>query len=161
LLRRSGHAMDGSLAPPRKLEPAHVARGGVRAGEPAPAPATPIEVLAIGASTGGPNALADLVSAFPADLPVPVLIAQHMPPLFTRIFADRLNAQSPLRVREGAAGERLQRGDVWIAPGDFHMAVIRDVVGAVLQVHQGPPENSCRPAVDVLFRSVASVFGAG
>jgi two-component system chemotaxis response regulator CheB len=119
----------------------------------------PVELLAIGASTGGPNALAAIIAELPGDLPVPVVIAQHMPPLFTKLFAERLHAQSSLRVREGAMGERLRPGEVWVAPGNFHMAVMRDADGLVLYVHQGLPENSCRPAVDVLFRSVADACG--
>ena len=119
-----------------------------------------VEVLAIGASTGGPNALADILAALPADFPVPIVIAQHMPPMFTKLFADRLDAQCTLRVREAATGERLVRGDVWIAPGDYHMVVRRDGEALELFVHQGLPENSCRPSVDVLFRSVAEAFGA-
>jgi two-component system chemotaxis response regulator CheB len=84
-----------------------------------------------------------------------------MPPLFTRLLAERLDSLSPLKVREGGAGSRLEPGQVWIAPGDYHMTVSRDGIGAVLGLNQEPPENSCRPAVDVLFRSVARSFGAG
>ena len=118
-----------------------------------------IEILAIGVSTGGPNALAQVIPLLPADLPVPVVIVQHMPPLFTRLLAERLNAQSRLAVREAENDRSLEPGSVWIAPGDYHMVVARRGTGVVLNLHQEAAENSCRPAVDVLFRSVASVYG--
>ena len=118
------------------------------------------DVLAIGVSTGGPNALAVLLPALPADFPAPIVVVQHMPPMFTRLLAERLNAQSPLRVVEAQAGDILRPGSVYIAPGDFHMTLLRKGVDAAVALNQDSPENSCRPAVDVLFRSVATVFGA-
>ena len=121
----------------------------------------PVRVLAIGASTGGPNALAEIFRSLPADFPVPILIVQHMPPMFTRLLAERLSAQSPIRVQEASSGCLLKPGEAWIAPGDHHMIVVRDGLQHRLRIHQDPPENSCRPAVDVLLRSVAQVFGAG
>jgi two-component system chemotaxis response regulator CheB len=126
---------------------------------PGPARTGPVEVVAIGTSTGGPNALAEVFAGLPADLPVPVVIVQHMPPTFTRLLAERLSAQFPLRVEEGRSGEPLRPGHAWIAPGDHHMIVVRDGAGARILLHQDPPENSCRPAADVLFRSVARAFG--
>ncbi len=122
-------------------------------------PSKRIEVVAIGVSTGGPNALAALFPHWPASFPIPIVLVQHMPPTFTRLLAERLSAKSPLAVNEGKAGVLLAPGQAWIAPGDFHMTVERDTNGAKLNLHQGPQENSCRPAVDVLFRSVAQVFG--
>jgi two-component system chemotaxis response regulator CheB len=119
-----------------------------------------IDLLAIGTSTGGPNALAAVIPHLPADFPVPVVVVQHMPPLFTRMLADRLNSLSPLTVRQGEEGARLEPGQVWIAPGNFHMTLARNGTGVKLHLNQEPPENSCRPAVDVLFRSVAELFGA-
>jgi two-component system, chemotaxis family, protein-glutamate methylesterase/glutaminase len=120
----------------------------------------PVEVVAIGASTGGPEALAELIAKFPADFPAPVLIVQHMPPNFTRHLAERLDLLTPLRVREGKAGQRLGPGDVLIAPGDYHMTVARHGSDVVLMTNQCPPEQGCRPSVDVLFRSVAQAFGS-
>lgn len=120
-----------------------------------------VEVIAIGVSTGGPNALATLLGGLSANLPVPIVIVQHMPPLFTERLADRLNHQSPLDVVEGANGMVLQSGQVAIAPGNFHMEVKRQGTQVILHTHQSPPENSCRPAVDVLFRSVVEVYGSG
>jgi two-component system chemotaxis response regulator CheB len=120
-----------------------------------------VEIVAIGTSTGGPNALAELIPHIPGDFPVPIVIVQHMPPIFTRLLAERLNAYSGLTVREGLAGQELKPGDVWIAPGNYHMVLEKTVAGSRIALNQEPPENSCRPAVDVLFRSVVKIFGAG
>lgn len=118
-----------------------------------------IDVLAIGSSTGGPNALLDLLPRLPADLPVPVVLVQHMPPLFTRFLAERLDSRAALQVREAKAGAIVKPGQIWVAPGDYHMTVERKRPSTVLNLNQDPRENSCRPAVDVLFRSVAAAFG--
>lgn len=118
-----------------------------------------IDVVAVAASTGGPNALADVFAGLPADFPVPVVIAQHMPPMFTRQLAERLSARFAVRVEEGRAGGPLAPGHAWIAPGDYHLVVVRYAAGVRVALNQEPPENSCRPAADVLFRSVARVYG--
>lgn len=120
-----------------------------------------VDIVAIGVSTGGPNALMTLLPAFPVDFPVPILIVQHMPPLFTKRLAERLDGNCQIRVAEGFSGAILQPGQAWIAPGDFHAIVEREGTRVRLRTHQEPPENSCRPAVDVLFRSVAKTYGAG
>jgi two-component system chemotaxis response regulator CheB len=117
------------------------------------------QVIAIGASTGGPNALAEVFARLPAQFPVPIVIAQHMPPMFTRLLAERLSVQFPIPVHEASSGSVLQPGQAWIAPGDHHMIVVRDNSQARVRLNQDPPENSCRPAVDVLLRSVASAYG--
>jgi two-component system, chemotaxis family, protein-glutamate methylesterase/glutaminase len=127
---------------------------------PRPPMPRPIEIVAIGTSTGGPNALAELVPGFAKDFPVPIVAVQHMPPLFTKMFADRLASRSRIPVEEGAADVALAPGHAWIAPGNFHMTVKRAGLSARLSLNQDPPENSCRPAVDVFFRSVASMNGA-
>lgn len=119
-----------------------------------------IDVVAIGTSTGGPNALTALLPQLPPNFPVPIVIVQHMPALFTRLLAERLNVRGPLKVQEGREGERLLAGEVWIAPGDRHMIVVRKGTEVLIGVNQDPPENSCRPAVDVLFRSVAQIYKA-
>lgn len=119
-----------------------------------------VEIVCIGCSTGGPNALGEILPHFPADFPVPVLIVQHMPPSFTQFLAQRLDKYSPLQVRQASAGELLVPGCAWVAPGDFHMSVFRDGDHLRIATHQEAPENSCRPSVDVLFRSVAEVFGS-
>ncbi len=119
----------------------------------------PVEVVAIGTSTGGPNALAEVFGGLPADLPAPIVMVQHMPPMFTRLLAERLSAQFSVKVEEGHAGGSLRPGHAWIAPGDYHMTVCRDGGHVRIQVDQNPPVNSCRPAADVLFKSVAQAFG--
>jgi two-component system chemotaxis response regulator CheB len=119
-----------------------------------------IDIVAIGTSTGGPNALADVLPGIPSDFPVPIVVVQHMPPIFTRMLADRLAERSSISVEEGRAGATLSPGHAWIAPGNMHMKVIRTGVDWCLNLNQGPQENSCRPAVDVLFRSVALAYGA-
>lgn len=118
-----------------------------------------IDILAIGTSTGGPNALAEVIPHLPGDFPVPIVVVQHMPPVFTRLLAERLNSCSPLAVHEGEAGKLLEPGQVWIAPGNHHMTVARQGTRIILKLNQEPAENSCRPAVDVLFRSVAQTYG--
>ena len=118
-----------------------------------------IDVLAIGVSTGGPNALADFLPSIPKDFPVPIVLVQHMPPVFTKCLADRLSMKCQVPVHEGVAGSVLKAGEIWIAPGDFHMVVVKKGMSVELAMNQDPRENSCRPAVDVLFRSVAKVYG--
>ena len=119
-----------------------------------------VDVVAIGASTGGPNALTLLLKEYPADLGVPIVIVQHMPPMFTRLLAERLSATSLIKVHEAADGEILLANHAYIAPGDSHLTVRRDGAAVRAVLNQDPPENSCRPAVDVMLRSVASVYGA-
>lgn len=121
-------------------------------------------VLAIGTSTGGPAALDVLLPMLTAGFPLPVLIVQHMPELFTRPLAERLNSRCRLRVREAVEGEPVCSGTVYIARGNWHMEVLAGAhihSPATLHLSQKPPENHCRPSVDVLFRSVAGVYGAG
>jgi two-component system chemotaxis response regulator CheB len=119
-----------------------------------------IDVVAIGVSTGGPNALAAMFPDLPAELPTPIVIVQHMPPLFTRLLAERLDARSGLAVREGTERGTLRPGEAWIAPGGRHMTVAHTLGGGgEIRLGDGPPENSCRPAVDVLFRSVVAAYG--
>jgi two-component system, chemotaxis family, protein-glutamate methylesterase/glutaminase len=120
-----------------------------------------VELVAIGASTGGPNALVALLPSFPPDWSIPLVMVQHMPPEFTTRLAERLAEKSRLKVREGVAGERLGAAQAWIAPGDYHLLVEREGLAVRLALNQEPPVNSCRPSVDVLFRSVAEVYGAG
>lgn len=121
-----------------------------------PRPAGPAELLLIGASTGGPEALAELLPQLPASLPVPVVVVQHMPPSFTKSLALRLDAKCELEVTEANDGERLEPGRVLIAPGDHHLELRRGRNDRyTVRLSDGPPENSCRPAVDVMFRSAA------
>lgn len=137
---------------------------------PQPAPAerparvqrhAPVEIVAIAASTGGPTALRVLLTGLPADFPVPIVVVQHMPPVFTERLAQQLDASTPLRVREAKGGEPLCAGDVWLAPGDRHLCIDGTGDRARIALSEAPPENSCRPAADVLFRCVARAFGPG
>jgi two-component system chemotaxis response regulator CheB len=120
-----------------------------------------VQAIVVAASTGGPDALAMLLAGIPAELPVPLIVVQHMPAEFTTMLATRLDRGAALQVSEAVAGERVRAGHVYIAPGGRHLVVESVPDGVVLAVHDGPRENSCRPAADVLFRSAAAVYGAG
>lgn len=117
------------------------------------------EVLLVGCSTGGPDALSRVLEDLPATLPVPVLVVQHMPPLFTTMFAERLDRVSPLSVREAADGDVPRPGEVLVAPGGLHLRVSRSAGTIRAVLDDGPAENFCKPAVDTLFRSAADVYG--
>jgi two-component system chemotaxis response regulator CheB len=125
-----------------------------------PQSTAPVELVVIGVSTGGPNALQKVIPLLPADLGVPVLIVQHMPPMFTRLLAERLQALSKVGVVEAGDGTPIKAGTVYIAPGDFHLTIGGSRTAPVVKLNQDAPENSCRPAADVLFRSAANVYGA-
>jgi len=125
------------------------------------APTQAVDIVAIGVSTGGPNALEAVLEGLPNDLSVPIVIVQHMPPIFTQCLAERLTAKTGITVQEGVAGMRLfPGGNAWLAPGGSHMVVTRKGTRVELDINQDLPDNSCRPSVNVLFRSVAKVFGA-
>ncbi len=160
-----------------QLHPDTAAAPGTRSGDTTSAPVPPIvsrppvphvrtgsiphkySVVAIGVSTGGPEALTKLLPLLPGNLPVPVVLVQHMPPLFTKSLADSLGKKSPLKIIEAAEGDIVSAGTVYIAPGGRHMVVRKEEDSVVIRLNDGPPENSCRPAVDVLFRSVAATYG--
>jgi two-component system chemotaxis response regulator CheB len=125
----------------------------------ASAPA-PVEVVAIGSSTGGPVALGSVLGSFGATFPVPIVVTQHMPPVFTRLLAERLDEAGAIRVREAQDADALEPGLALIAPGDHHLTVHAGVGRATVRLHQGPPVNFCRPSVDVMFDSLAGAFGA-
>jgi two-component system chemotaxis response regulator CheB len=117
------------------------------------------KVLVIGISTGGPAALGAILPQLPAGFLLPVLVVQHMPPLFTRLLAERLNSICSLPVAEAVDGETVQPGRILIAPGDYHLKVVSGPGGVRVRLDQSPQENSCRPAVDALFASVGEVYG--
>ncbi len=127
-----------------------------RTGGLAPGCARETEVLVVGSSTGGPVALATLLSGLPTGFGLPILIAQHMPPTFTRLLAERLASESGLPVREGQTGDLLLPGHAYVAPGDYHMLVRRGAKGHQLVLEHTPPVNSCRPSIDVLLESAAA-----
>ena len=116
-------------------------------------------IIAVGASTGGTEALRVFLAALPTDCP-PVVIVQHMPEVFTRAFAERLNKECPIKVEEAQDGDPLQTGHALIAPGNRHMLVHRTGEKLVVQVVDGPLVSRHRPSVDVLFRSVATSVGS-
>lgn len=151
-LGASSRPSAGRLGAPLRLGTTQAESAGER-----PPPPTP-EVIAIGASTGGPNALATVLAQL-APVAVPVVVTQHIPPVFSTMLAQRLDKLAAMPVREAAAGDRLAPGTVWIAPGDHHLVLQRRSAGVDIFLTQAPPENSCRPSVDVMFRSVAEVYG--
>lgn len=154
------HALCGSkvaaTAPAPERPP--VARIVPRAPARAPSGGRP-RAVAIGCSTGGPNALAVVFAELFRPLSVPMFIVQHMPPLFTKLLAERLAAQSGQIVKEGEHGEVVKPGICYLAPGGSHMTVARDKTDVRIVLNEDPPENFCRPAVDVLFRGLAQVYG--
>ncbi len=127
----------------------------------------PIEVVVIGLSTGGPSALEQMLPKLPVDFPVPILIVQHMPKLFTSALAERLNQCCVLNVKEAYEGAEVRAGIVWLAPGDSHMEVMaargaaRHTVKGRIRLHRQAPLNHCRPSVDYLFHSARRLYGAG
>lgn len=118
------------------------------------------KILAVGSSTGGPQALLSVFETLKGGIRVPVVITQHMPATFTQILSEHITQASGLEAREGIEGERLQPGRIYVAPGDYHMKVQSLGDGHILRLNQEPPVNFCRPAVDVLFTSVAKSFGS-
>jgi len=119
-----------------------------------------VQLVVVGVSTGGPDALARILPMLPADLGVPVVMVQHMPPIFTTMFAKRLNGISAIPVSEVTEQTELAAGRIYLAAGGRHLRVTATPAGRMLVPDDGPPENSCRPAVDVLFRSAAATVGA-
>ncbi len=120
-------------------------------------------VLVIGVSTGGPAALDLLLPALPASFPLPVLVVQHMPELFTRLLAERLSQRCSLLVGEAIEGDAVRPGTIFIARGNWHLEIVgasRSGQPSTMHLTQAPPENHCRPAVDVLFRTAAAHYGS-
>jgi two-component system chemotaxis response regulator CheB len=126
------------------------------------APAVPFRgaaVVAIGVSTGGPSALSRLLPNLPASFPTPIVIVQHMPPVFTKSLAEDLGRHCRIRIKEAVDGESLVAGTAYIAPGGRQMKLAGNALAASVVVTDDPPERSCRPSVDYLFRSVADIYG--
>lgn len=159
----------------RKLRPASAARSAELPFRPPPTARTagpapivlrspspmPPTVIAIGSSTGGPQALFTLFGSLPAGMTLPILITQHMPPTFTTILAQHIERVAKRPVAEAVDGETIRPGRVYLAPGDFHMLVEQRGGDRVLRLTKDPPENFCRPAVDPMLRSLAATYGAG
>jgi two-component system chemotaxis response regulator CheB len=165
-LDRSLVKLRTELIPKIKQFFAYPAAPGPRPVDVAPIPPVPIQpavrprAIAIGVSTGGPTALAQILPLFPAGFRMPVLVVQHMPPLFTRFLADRLRGACALPVEEASHGVAVEPGKILIAPGDFHLRVACQGDGIYAMLDTAPPLNSCRPSVDFLFMSVAEVYGS-
>src|SRR5271157_3825998 len=123
-------------------------------------PVAPTHIVAIGVSTGGPNALQYLFSKLPVEFPGSILVVQHMPDGFTELFAKRLDESCPIRVKEAQSGDLLVAGRALICPGNRHMKVKKLPLGNVAVLADEAPLNGHRPSVDVLFHSVAEVFGS-
>jgi two-component system chemotaxis response regulator CheB len=117
------------------------------------------EVIAIASSTGGPNALSTLLPKLISDAKIGIFIVQHMPPLFTKQFALSLDQKTPYTVREASTGDAVTPNSVFIAPGNYHMAIRQIGPDKRIALHQGPLENGCRPSANVLFRSIAEIYG--
>jgi len=140
----------------------------------APRPATPFTLrpkvrnrtapraLLIGSSTGGPRAVGEMLEGIGAAAlrRLPVLIVQHMPPIFTAVFAEHLTTRTGIKAAEGKSDERIEPGRIYVAPGGRHMGLVAGANGPTIKLTDGPPVNFCRPAVDVLFKDAAVVFGA-
>lgn len=152
-----GSRTDSPLATPEPSAPS--ARLRVPAGNNAIKEPRKVELIAIGSSTGGPRALEELITALPASIPLPILVVQHMPALFTKSLAKNINEKTALTVSEGIDGERIVAGNVYIAQGGRHMVIDKGPAGEpLITINDEAPENSCRPSVDVLFRSLTSVY---
>ncbi len=129
-----------------------------------PTPARPrtgaSEIIGIGISTGGPNALTRMIPMLPQGFPAPILIVQHMPPMFTASLANSLNNKSALDVKEAQDGDTILPGQVFIAPGGKQMKIVAgaDGLSRKIKITDDPPENSCKPSVDYLFRSIAQHY---
>ena len=144
-----GTAAQGARPAPLQATPAQPPRRRVL-------PPVTLDILLIGVSTGGPRTLQEMLPGLPADFRLPVVIVQHMPPLFTRTLAEQLDKVCNLRVSEAGDGERVVPGRILIAPGGRHLEIIRDAEGALItRLTDAAPVNSCRPAVDVLFDSAS------
>jgi len=117
------------------------------------------DILAIGSSTGGPQALFEFLKGLQKSINIPVVITQHMPATFTTILAEHISRMSGWDCKEAKTGDRLEPGKILLAPGDYHMLIEQKGTDRVVRITQDPPENFCRPAVDPMLRSVVKVFG--
>ncbi|HEY0118148.1 MAG TPA: chemotaxis-specific protein-glutamate methyltransferase CheB [Cellulomonas sp.] len=158
----------GMLGPARATGPAGPAGATGPAGPSGPTvrvaaggtlPTHPVRLVVVGSSTGGPEALSRFVGALAAPPPVPLLVVQHMPPVFTRQLAARLDRLGPTSVVEAAGSEQLSPGTIYVAPGDHHLVVRSRGAGLATGLQDSPPVNFCRPSVDVLFSSAVDVVG--
>jgi two-component system, chemotaxis family, protein-glutamate methylesterase/glutaminase len=115
--------------------------------------------IAIGSSTGGPQALLEVLRDIAPSVKLPILVTQHMPATFTTLLAEHIARATGVPCAEGKDGDPVRSGQIYLAPGDFHMVLERDGTGAVIRLNQDPPENFCRPAVDPMLRSLVKIYG--
>lgn len=118
------------------------------------------DILAVGSSTGGPQALFTFLGALKHDISLPILITQHMPATFTAILAEHISRMSGWQCTEGKNGDPIKSGHIHLAPGGYHMTAATDGPQRVIQLDQNPPENFCRPSVDPMFRSISKIYGS-
>ncbi len=164
---QTGRTTVGSMG--TRPHPAQVRKTGTLR-QPAPRPAAvggqtvarrgKSEIIALGISTGGPNALSRMMPMLPADIGVPIVLVQHMPPVFTKSLAGSLNTKCAITVKEAEDGEAIQANVAYIAPGGKQMKLVASTDGQnrLIKITNDPPENSCKPSVDYLFRSVADYY---
>jgi len=138
---------------------AQAASPGTKVTRPEGRPLYPVDALCIGVSTGGPAALMKVFEMWRTPLSVPIFIVQHMPPKFTTLLAARLTEVGVIPVQEPYEGQEALAGQAYLAPGGYHLELRRKGTKVLMHLNEDPPENSCRPAVDVLFRSAAKVYG--
>jgi two-component system chemotaxis response regulator CheB len=117
-----------------------------------------VDILAIGSSTGGPVALEHVLNKIPSNFPLPVVVTQHMPPVFTKSLSERLDSKCPIHIKEAEENEILQPGICYIAPGNFHMAFKKKNNEVYVSLNQSELVNSCRPSVDVMFDSLTEIY---
>jgi len=144
-------------APLSKPEPVQIRPGAVNLRQPGKG--TP-QILAVGSSTGGPQALFTFLKGLKGKIELPIVITQHMPATFTTILAEHITRMTGWPATEGKNGDVIKKGQVYIAPGDYHMEIVSEGGAKKIKLNQGPQENFCRPAVDPMFRSVEKSYGA-
>jgi len=162
--KREGASKDGgaNVAASSMIQPSAPqaqARSATEPGTPVKKSSLPIEIIAIGISTGGPNALRHLCPGIRGDLPVPILVVQHMPAGFTEEFAKSLDKISPLEIKEAEDGDIIKAGRILIAPGDKHLEILNKPLAKIVRLSENPEVNGHRPSADVLFSSVFQVYG--
>ena len=122
---------------------------------------SPPRAIAIGSSTGGPRALLDLFSCLGNAVALPIFVTQHMPPTFTAILAEHIGQTGQLPCTEAENGTTVTSGQVFLAPGGFHMTIRPAAEGPIIRLNQDPPENFCRPSVDTMYRSLVEIYRGG
>src|SRR3546814_188833 len=143
-------ALPISVRVPRPLRPISLRR---------PSAVLP-RAIAIGSSTGGPQALLEVLRDLAKSVKLPILVTQHMPATFTTLLAEHIARATGMPCAEGRDGEAVAAGRIYLAPGNYHMTVEGAAAGCVIRLNQNPPENFCRPSVDPMLRSLASFYGA-